>query len=69
LALDKVFAECPKKVLDKEPFTDKIFAEYFLPSVTLGKGSAMIPVLAITNMWSVCGTRIQVHVLGRACME
>jgi hypothetical protein len=31
--LDKVFAECPKKVLGKEPFTDKMFVEYFLPSV------------------------------------
>jgi hypothetical protein len=28
---------CPKKVLGKEPFTDKIFVECFLPSVTLGK--------------------------------
>jgi hypothetical protein len=35
--LGKVFAECPKKVLDKEPFADKIFAECFLSSVTLGK--------------------------------
>jgi hypothetical protein len=24
----KVFAECPKKVIDKEPFADKVFAEY-----------------------------------------
>jgi hypothetical protein len=33
-------AECPKKVLGKEPFADKIFAECSLPSVTLGKGFA-----------------------------
>jgi hypothetical protein len=26
------------KVLGKKPFADKIFAEYFLPNVTLGKG-------------------------------
>jgi hypothetical protein len=38
--LGKVFAECPKKVLGKEPFADKIFAECSLPSVTLGKGFA-----------------------------
>jgi hypothetical protein len=38
--LGKVFAECPKKVLDKEPFADKMFAEYSLPSVTLGEGFA-----------------------------
>jgi hypothetical protein len=38
LTLDKVFAECPKKVLGKEPFADEIFAECSLPSVTLGKG-------------------------------
>jgi hypothetical protein len=25
--LGKVFGECPKKVLDKDPFADKIFAE------------------------------------------
>jgi hypothetical protein len=31
--LDKVFAECPKKVLGKEPLADKMFAEYYLPSV------------------------------------
>jgi hypothetical protein len=30
-------AECPKKILDKERFTDKMFAEYFLPSLTLDK--------------------------------
>jgi hypothetical protein len=35
-----VFAECPKKVLGKELFADKIFAECSLPSVTLGKGFA-----------------------------
>jgi hypothetical protein len=29
-----------KKVLDKEPFADEIFAECFLSSVTLGKGFA-----------------------------
>jgi hypothetical protein len=33
-------AECPKKVFGKEPFTDKMFAEYSLLSVTLGKGFA-----------------------------
>jgi hypothetical protein len=38
--LGKVFAECPKKVLGKEPFADKIFADCSLPSVTLGKGFA-----------------------------
>jgi hypothetical protein len=27
LTLGKVFAECPKKVIDKEPFADEIFAE------------------------------------------
>jgi hypothetical protein len=40
LPLGKVFAECPKKLLDKEPFADKKFAECSLPSVTLGKGFA-----------------------------
>jgi hypothetical protein len=40
LTLGKVFAECPKKVLGKESFTDEIFAECSLPSVTLGKGFA-----------------------------
>jgi hypothetical protein len=40
LTLGKVFAECPKKVLDKEPFADKIFAECSLPSVTLAKAFA-----------------------------
>jgi hypothetical protein len=34
------FAECPKKMLGKELFADKIFAEYSLSSVTLGKGFA-----------------------------
>jgi hypothetical protein len=29
----KVFAECPKKVLSKEPFADKMFAKYSLSSV------------------------------------
>jgi hypothetical protein len=29
-----------KKALDKEPFADEIFAEYSLPSVTLGKAFA-----------------------------
>jgi hypothetical protein len=38
LTLGKVFVECPKKVLGKEPFADKMFAEYSLPSVSLGKG-------------------------------
>jgi hypothetical protein len=33
LKLGKVFAECPKKVLGKE-----LFAECFLPNVTLDKG-------------------------------
>jgi hypothetical protein len=37
LKLGKVFAECPKKTLGKEPFADEIFAECSLPSVTLGK--------------------------------
>jgi hypothetical protein len=27
--LGNVFAECPKKVHGKEPFVDKIFAEYY----------------------------------------
>jgi hypothetical protein len=40
MTLGKVFAECPKKVLGKEPFADKIFAECSLLSVTLGKGFA-----------------------------
>jgi hypothetical protein len=40
LTLGKVFAECPKKALGKEPFADKIFVECSLPSVTLGKGFA-----------------------------
>jgi hypothetical protein len=31
-AIGKVFAECPKKVFGKEPFADKIFVEYSLPS-------------------------------------
>jgi hypothetical protein len=30
-------AECPKKILDKECFTDKMFAKYFLLSLTLDK--------------------------------
>jgi hypothetical protein len=29
----KVFAECPKNVIDKEPFADKVCAEYSLSSV------------------------------------
>jgi hypothetical protein len=37
LTLGKVFAECSKKVLGKEPFADEIFAECSLPSVTLDK--------------------------------
>jgi hypothetical protein len=36
-ALGKIFTECPKKVLGKESFADKMFTEYSLPSVTLGK--------------------------------
>jgi hypothetical protein len=36
----KVFAECLKKTLGKEPFADEIFAECSLPSVTLGKAFA-----------------------------
>jgi hypothetical protein len=40
LTLGKVFAECPKKALGKEPFADEIFAECSLPSVTLGKAFA-----------------------------
>jgi hypothetical protein len=35
--LGKDFTECPKKVLGKESFADRIFAEYSLPSVTLDK--------------------------------
>jgi hypothetical protein len=38
--LGKVFAGCSKKVLSKEPFADKMFVEYSLPSVTLSKGFA-----------------------------
>jgi hypothetical protein len=38
--LDKVFAECPKKTLGKEPFADEIFVECSLSSVTLGKAFA-----------------------------
>jgi hypothetical protein len=34
------FVECPEKVLGKEPFPDKMFDEYSLSSVTLGKGFA-----------------------------
>jgi hypothetical protein len=33
-----LFDTCPKKVLGKQPFADKIFAECSLLSVTLGKG-------------------------------
>jgi hypothetical protein len=40
LTLGKVFAECRKKALGKEPFADEIFAECSLPSVTLGKAFA-----------------------------
>jgi hypothetical protein len=40
LTLGKVFAECPKKALGKEPFADEIFAECSLPSVTLDKAFA-----------------------------
>jgi hypothetical protein len=36
--LGKVFTKCPKKVLGKEPFANKIFVECSLLSVTLGKG-------------------------------
>jgi hypothetical protein len=42
LTLGKVFVECPKKVNGKEPFADKIFAEYYLPSITLGKSLASV---------------------------
>jgi hypothetical protein len=38
LTLGKVFAECPKKALGKEPFANEIFVECSLSSVTLGKG-------------------------------
>jgi hypothetical protein len=38
--LGKVFTECRKNVLDKEPFAHKIFVEYSYPSVTLRKGFA-----------------------------
>jgi hypothetical protein len=37
LTLGKVFAECPKKVLGKEPFADEVFVLCSLPSVTLDK--------------------------------
>jgi hypothetical protein len=30
----------PEKILDKEPFVDKMFVECSLPSVTFGKGFA-----------------------------
>jgi hypothetical protein len=40
LTIGKVFAECPKKALGKEPFADEIFAECSLPSVTFGKAFA-----------------------------
>jgi hypothetical protein len=40
LSLGKVFAECPKKTLGKEPFADEIFAECSLQSVTLDKAFA-----------------------------
>jgi hypothetical protein len=40
LTLGKVFAECPKKALGKKHFADEIFAECYLPSVTLGKDFA-----------------------------
>jgi hypothetical protein len=52
------FAECPKKstqqrepftdkVLGKEPFADKVFAECYLPSVTLGKAFAAKPLPSV----------------------
>jgi hypothetical protein len=34
------FAECPKKVLDKEGFADALCAEPSLPSAILGKAFA-----------------------------
>jgi hypothetical protein len=34
------FADCLKKILSKEPFIDKMFTDYSLPSVTLGKDFA-----------------------------
>jgi hypothetical protein len=40
MALGKVFAECPTKVLGKEVVADVQFAERSLPSVTLGKAFA-----------------------------
>jgi hypothetical protein len=36
--LDRVFADVRKKVLGIKPFANKMFGEYSLPSVTLGKG-------------------------------
>jgi hypothetical protein len=40
LALGKVCAECPRKVLGKEAFADVLFTETSLPSATLGKACA-----------------------------
>jgi hypothetical protein len=37
LILGKVFVACPKKVLSKKPFANKIFTEYYLLGVTIGK--------------------------------
>jgi hypothetical protein len=62
LTLGKVFAECSKKVLDKEPFADEIFVECSLPSVTLGKdfveckihsAKKTIPIVTIYSLSSI----------------
>jgi hypothetical protein len=37
---DTLLPSVRKKALGKEPFADEIFAEYYLPSVTLGKAFA-----------------------------
>jgi hypothetical protein len=49
--LGKVFAECPKKVLGKEPFADKIFAECKIAFTECLRHSAKnaIPVVYVTN--------------------
>jgi hypothetical protein len=45
-----------KKVLGKEPFADKMFAEYSLPSVTLSKGFAKCKI-ALKQKGTVYHTR------------
>jgi hypothetical protein len=46
LTLGKVFAECRKKTLGKEPFADEIFAECSLPSLRHSAKNA-IPVVIV----------------------